>query len=471
MKGVFTMARTKGARAFVTLLLLTVMVIGMMPQPAAAAATMVNVYRDNVLLEDVGAKLEGTRVLLPNYGALLTILPELEGTNFPINGKDIVLEDWARTAGGTYERNGTRVDIRTFDNPIVYKNGAIVYDADVYIDNWGEFILPRGITSARTIFTTTELQGVSNSTNPVALKFVAEIIGYEFRQEGRRVDLTKTTQTGVVVELDGVVLHDRDVIIDSMGEFILPRGIESARTIFTTTELRGISNSTNPVALKFITARLGYEFRSSGNWVYITRNSTNYSDLLFRQNNLTVAFSYRVDGDKVMVKKEVLEKFFEKELTEIQLPQAVEYDFTAYAEHFGYKVTRYQQYYWFRNDGEKPILVDIEGKIVDFPDQQPVIKNGRTLVPIAPIARALGGDASWDGVKKLATIYVGNITVELFIGQQTYYVNNRPFLLDVAAEIIGDRTMIPLRATGDAIGYVSEWRPSTDINWVYMTKK
>ena len=463
------MTRTRGKRTIVALLILTVMVISMMPQ-TAMAATMVDIYRNNVLVEDVGGKLEGTKVVLPNYGALLTVLPELEGIVFPAN-REIILEDWARTAGVQYRRAGTRVDLTTANfnqEAFVEINGRRVYNADVIIDHAGEFILPQGATSARTIFTEEEVRRISNSTNAVALKFVAAQLGYEFRSEGRWVYLTGG-ETEAFIVLRGVRLYDTDVIIDRAGEFILPRGITSARTVFTRAELSGLPNSTEPVALKFVASRLGYEFRQEGNWAYIT-GSINYSELLFIQNDKAVTMTYTWENDKVMVTEAVLKRFFEEELKDIQLPGAARYDFTVYAEHFGYKVTRYQQYYWFRNDGRKPILVDIEGTVVRFPDQQPVIKDGRTLVPIAPIVSALGGSASWDGTKRLATIYVGRITVEIFIGQRTYYVDKRPLTMDVAAEIIGDRTMVPLRVTGDAVGYTSRWAPGTDIDWVHMTK-
>lgn len=460
------MKKAKRVRIFTALLLIITMIIGV--APVASAATMVEVYRNGELIKEVGAKLDGTKVLMPNYGALLKVLPELEGETFPTTNRDIVLADWAKKADVLYERSGTRVDIIT--KVVIMINGTKMYNTDVTTNSSGEVILPKGITSAKNIFPKgTDWSRVSNSTNAVTLKFVAFKLGYDFEQDGHYVYLTDSTldDTKAIIVLNGIRLYNTDVIVDSSGELILPKGMTSAKTVFPSdTKWSDVSSSSEPVALKFIAFKLGYEFQQDGKWGYLTNNV----DLQFRQNDKAVTFEYKLQGDKVIVKKAVLEQCFSDKLKDIKLVTAEWYDFTAYAEYFGYKVTRYQNYYWFRDDGKKPIMVDIEGRLVYFPDQQPVIKNGRTLVPVAVLANALGGTAVWNGEKQLAEIYCNRVLVEIFIGQKTYYIDKMPYLLDVPAEIIGNRTMIPLNATGVALGYKSEWDPGQEIDWIHMKK-
>ncbi|RQD70827.1 MAG: copper amine oxidase N-terminal domain-containing protein, partial [Tindallia sp. MSAO_Bac2] len=41
--------------------------------------------------------------------------------------------------------------------------------------------------------------------------------------------------------------------------------------------------------------------------------------------------------------------------------------------------------------------VFVDGERLDFPDAEPFIRDGRTLVPIRAIAEALGSEVEWNG--------------------------------------------------------------------------
>ena len=58
---------------------------------------------------------------------------------------------------------------------------------------------------------------------------------------------------------------------------------------------------------------------------------------------------------------------------------------------------------------EADVTVMVEGAKVRFPDQQPVIKNDRTLVPVRFIAESLGYDVEWDPKDHTAVIDDGRI--------------------------------------------------------------
>lgn len=82
-----------------------------------------------------------------------------------------------------------------------------------------------------------------------------------------------------------------------------------------------------------------------------------------------------------------------------------------------------------------PIRVYIHGQSVPFPDQLPVIIDGRTLVPIRGVFEAPA----------------------VFIGSRTAWVNGQQRILDVAPRIIGNRTMVPLRFLAEAMGESIRW--------------
>jgi len=90
-------------------------------------------------------------------------------------------------------------------------------------------------------------------------------------------------------------------------------------------------------------------------------------------------------------------------------------------------------------------------------DAEPIIQNGRILVPFRAIAEALGVQVEWDG--KTQTVYAtdGKRDVKLQIGNKTAYCNDSPVLLDVSPIISGGRTLIPLRFFSEAYNCKVDW--------------
>ncbi|MGB9662722.1 MAG: stalk domain-containing protein [Moorellaceae bacterium] len=106
---------------------------------------------------------------------------------------------------------------------------------------------------------------------------------------------------------------------------------------------------------------------------------------------------------------------------------------------------------------EIPVLID--GLPVTF-DVQPIIQNGRTLVPFRAIAEALNVKVYWDGTTQTISATDGKTSVRLQIGNKTAYRNDSPILLNVPPQILGGRTLIPLRFFGEAFNCKVEWDDS-----------
>jgi len=99
-------------------------------------------------------------------------------------------------------------------------------------------------------------------------------------------------------------------------------------------------------------------------------------------------------------------------------------------------------------------------------DSPPIIKNGRTLLPIRPVVEALGGTVGWDGTERKVTVSLGSTTIELWIGKNTARVNGTNTPIDstnskVVPEIINGRTMLPLRFVTENLGCQLQWDPNT----------
>lgn len=107
------------------------------------------------------------------------------------------------------------------------------------------------------------------------------------------------------------------------------------------------------------------------------------------------------------------------------------------------------------------ITVTIDGQSVIFADQGPIIIDGRTLVPVGGVFGALGFTPSWDSATRTATLTRSDYVVVITIDSATFTTNGESHILDIPAQIINDRTMLPIRAVLESVGYELEWEGVT----------
>ena len=66
---------------------------------------------------------------------------------------------------------------------------------------------------------------------------------------------------------------------------------------------------------------------------------------------------------------------------------------------------------------------------------EPIIQDGRTLVPLRAIFEALGADIQWSQESRTVTGTLGATTVSLQINSKTAYINGVPIEVEVPAVI------------------------------------
>ncbi len=110
---------------------------------------------------------------------------------------------------------------------------------------------------------------------------------------------------------------------------------------------------------------------------------------------------------------------------------------------------------------ENKITVFAHGNKVEFDDVEPIIKNDRTLVPMRAIFEALGAEVTWDNTERAAIGKKDGNTVKIKIGEAALYKNGERIELDCAAEIVNDRTLVPVRAIAEAFGAHVDWDNDT----------
>ncbi len=109
------------------------------------------------------------------------------------------------------------------------------------------------------------------------------------------------------------------------------------------------------------------------------------------------------------------------------------------------------------------INVIVNGEAIDFSgDQAPIIQNDRTLVPFRAVFEKMGAKVDWYEDSQLCEATYGSITVNLTIGENVMYIGDAATVeVDVPAQIINDRTMVPVRVISEGIGATVNWDEET----------
>ncbi|MDO4562742.1 MAG: stalk domain-containing protein [Clostridia bacterium] len=105
------------------------------------------------------------------------------------------------------------------------------------------------------------------------------------------------------------------------------------------------------------------------------------------------------------------------------------------------------------------ILVGYNRNNIDFEPygQEPVIVNDRTLVPLRAIFETMGAEVNWDDATRTVTATRGGTTISLAIGSDQLYVNGEAKTIDTPAQLISERTMVPVRAIAESFGCEVDW--------------
>lgn len=73
----------------------------------------------------------------------------------------------------------------------------------------------------------------------------------------------------------------------------------------------------------------------------------------------------------------------------------------------------------------------------------------------------MGADVEWEAETRTAKGARDGIAVAIQIDNKIMQINGEDFELDVPAQIIDDRTMVPVRAISESFNAKVEWVPET----------
>lgn len=110
-----------------------------------------------------------------------------------------------------------------------------------------------------------------------------------------------------------------------------------------------------------------------------------------------------------------------------------------------------------QNDAlDKPVTMHVDGRFIAS-DVTPTIRSGRTLVPLRAAGEALDVEISWDQATQTATAVKDGNVVRFTLNDPVYTVNGETRYVDVPPILINNRTMLPLRALAEALDAEVTW--------------
>ena len=105
------------------------------------------------------------------------------------------------------------------------------------------------------------------------------------------------------------------------------------------------------------------------------------------------------------------------------------------------------------------ITVTINDSYVKF-DQPPMMINGRVMVPLRAIFEGLGASVSYNSANKTITGEKDGTIVRLALKSATASINGKSVTLDVPANAINGRVLVPTRFIAESLGANVDWKSS-----------
>ncbi|OEF98968.1 hypothetical protein BHF71_10505 [Vulcanibacillus modesticaldus] len=112
------------------------------------------------------------------------------------------------------------------------------------------------------------------------------------------------------------------------------------------------------------------------------------------------------------------------------------------------------------NAGSAPIKIKVNGK--DFnQNEDTVIIDGRTFIPVRKFTELLGSQVSWDSKTREVMVIKGNTMIKFLIDSKMVYYNSEKLYMDAKAQIIDGRTYAPVRFVAEAFRHKVGWDKET----------
>ena len=181
-------------------------------------------------------------------------------------------------------------------------------------------------------------------------------------------------------------------------------------------------------------------------------NSNRTKAYIVKQSNEDANVELTCDGKTV--KGETTLKIYSDKETTVDVLVAVKYNGAIYAGTLTYTVGKGDipaNTSVVMTLGSTEMLVN--NNIVDMKDAAPFAQDNRTYVPFRALGEALGATVDYDKDAKTVTYKLGSTEIVMTLDSKTYTVNGAEKTMDVAPFAKDNRTYVPVRFVGEGLGF------------------
>jgi len=115
------------------------------------------------------------------------------------------------------------------------------------------------------------------------------------------------------------------------------------------------------------------------------------------------------------------------------------------------------------NVGGSLVALSLNGEILRFNNAVPEIVNGRTMIPVRALSDDIGYSVAWDPADQAVSITNGAHNIVLYVGKSYALINGARTALDVDPFIQNGRVYVPIRVIMEAFGATVSYDPSRRI--------
>lgn len=231
------------------------------------------------------------------------------------------------------------------------------------------------------------------------------------------------------------------------------KGVDAAR-------FAGLLNQAGLAGVKFIPEYRGeaggvrlqitdpHRFNPARTGIYALAYAHSLNDFKVPKSGNTVVMFDKIMGSGKMG------QYLEQRLS----PQQIEQKYAPALNRFKEERKQYLIYGYSPRD---PITVLVDGKPLLFDSEPYIDNNDRLMVPLRAIVEALGAEVGWEPKTSTVTI-TGNGKNALFkIGSTAVTVNKEQKRMDTSPVIKNGRTMVPVRYVSEYLDYTVNWDQDT----------
>jgi hypothetical protein len=119
----------------------------------------------------------------------------------------------------------------------------------------------------------------------------------------------------------------------------------------------------------------------------------------------------------------------------------------------------------------EPLVVKVDGKVVEFQGTRPKTVSGRVMVPLRGVFEAIGAYVEYNPVLHRIVARKQNEDIELRIGDKIAKKNGSEITIDAPPIAVRGRAMVPLRFLAESLGANVEYDKANNIVNITTTEK